>query len=449
MFSSARVLLCLAICLAALPAWKARAAREALTGPPRPVFAPADTLEAPAEPRGALSLDQAVRLALNHSPELAAVGWEVRAGDSRAVQAGLWPNPEAGFEAENFGGKGEFHRFDQAENTASLSQTLPLGGRLSRSRQVAALARDAAAWEYEKTRLAVIGGTTRAFVDLLAAQEMLALQEELSATAQKNYDTVRERVLAGRVSPVEETRAGVALAGSRIELNRARLALETARRSLAALWGSAAPRFERAEGDMEQISPPPELARLDSLIEKSPEVMVSRAELAGRHAAVRMEDAVSIPDLTLSAGWRDLREVDRQVFVAQVGVPLPLFDRNQGARREARFLLSAAEERSRAAEVRVRTALAGAVGGLETSYAEVLAVRDSLLPGAKSVFEAVAEGYRAGKFGYLDLLEARRTYAEARAGYIRALAEYRKNVSEVEEITGEPLWAGETGRNRQ
>ncbi len=167
-------------------------------------------------PTGVLTLPQAQALALLQHPRLAAFGWEVRAGEARTLQASLPPNPELGIEVENFAGSGELRGFRSAEITIHLSQLIELAGKRQKRTRVAALERDLVAWDYEATRIDVLTQVTQAFVEVLSAQERLRLHLELVRLAEQVLRTAAERVRAGKVSPVEETRAQVALSTSRI-----------------------------------------------------------------------------------------------------------------------------------------------------------------------------------------------------------------------------------------
>ena len=79
------------------------------------------------EPSGVISLRQALSLALMHNPELAAFSLEVRAGDAKALQASLFPNPELEAEVEDFGGTRERSKFDGAETQPSGKVSLSIG----------------------------------------------------------------------------------------------------------------------------------------------------------------------------------------------------------------------------------------------------------------------------------------------------------------------------------
>ena len=235
--------------------------------PPQPTAV--SPVEHPGEPTGVLTLRQALALALLRNPELASAAWEVRAGEARTLQAGLLPNPEFEVEVENFAGSGEFRGFDAAETTIALSQVIELGGKRLRRVRVAALERDVAAWDYEAKRVDVFTATTKAFVEVLSAQAKLALNEELVRLADQVLRTVAARVQAGQVTPIEETRARVALSTSRIALERAGRELQAARERLAAVWGSTRPLFERVEGALERIVAVPSAEQLARRISKT------------------------------------------------------------------------------------------------------------------------------------------------------------------------------------
>jgi cobalt-zinc-cadmium efflux system outer membrane protein len=99
---------------------------------------------------------------------------------------------------------------------------------------------------------------------------------------------------------------------------------------------------------------------------------------------------------------------------------------------------------TQAAEVQVRAALGEAYAALSAAFAEATALKNDVIPGSVSAFEAAGEGYRQGRFGILDVLDAQRTLFEARGQYVEALAAYHKSVAQVERLIGEPLSAVKT-----
>jgi outer membrane protein, heavy metal efflux system len=409
------------------------------TPPVQPPRVATPSAEAIPVPTGMLTLLQAQTLAMQHNPQLASFGWEVRAGEARTRQAGLPPNPELEIEVEDFAGSGELQGFQSTEITIHLSQLIELAGKRRKRARLAAFERDLAAWDYEATRLDVLTEVTQAFVEVLSAQERVALQAELVRLGEQVFSTVAERVKAGKVSPVEETRARVELSTSRIALERAQRDLEAARKRLVATWGGSTPAFENAKGTLDTIATIPPAEQLFERLVQNPELARWVTEIAQRQAAVELEGAKRIPDPTLGGGARHARETGDNALVMSVSLPLPVFDRNQGGFLEARYQLAKAGEARRAAEVQGRAALAEAYAALSSALAEATVLKNEALPGAQQAFEAAREGYRQGKFGFLDVLDAQRTLFEARGQYIETLAAYHQAVAEIERLIGERL----------
>ncbi|MHB1012105.1 MAG: TolC family protein [Desulfobacteria bacterium] len=393
----------------------------------------------PPEPKGDIALRDALSLALQYNPELAAFSIEIRVAEARTLQAGLRPNPEVNITAEHFAGTGTLRSYDSAETTIQISQLIELGGKRPKRARVASLNSELAGWDYEAKRADVLSETSKSFVDVLAAQERLVLTQELLRLAEQTFDIVSARVKAGKVSPLEETKAGVALSNSRIEHGRAQRSLEAARKKLVAAWGSGVPAFERAVGPLDQVSPIPPADRLTQEIRGNPDIARWTTEKEQRRTAAALQDAIRIPDLTLAAGVRDYRVSGDSAFVAGASIPLPLFNRNQGGILESRRRLAKAERESAAAETRVRAALAETYQALSTAVSEIDALKTTVIPGAQSAFEAASEGYRQGKFGYLEVLDAQRTLFESRGRYVEALGAYHKAVADAERLIGGEL----------
>ena len=103
------------------------------------------------------------------------------------------------------------------------------------------------------------------------------------------------------------------------------------------------------------------------------------------------------------------------------------------------MLVQQASEQQRAADLRVQTSLITAYQELTTARSAVDRLTSEVLPGAQRAFSGIEEGYRAGKFSYLEVLDAQRTFVGASEQQLRALAELHKAAADVERLTGAPL----------
>jgi cobalt-zinc-cadmium efflux system outer membrane protein len=411
---------------------------EAVRVPPEPPPDGAPATEF-VDPTGELTLRNAWALALAQGPQLAVYAWEIRAEEAAVVQAGLAPNPELEIEVENFGGTGPFSGFDNSSTTFAIGQEILLGGKLPKRVALARLGRDLAGWDYEVARVDALTRVAGDFLATLAAQDRLTLARETEELAQRIFSTISDRVEAGKVSPVERTKARVELAQARLDRQRAERELEAARYRLAANWGSASPRFARAAGDLTDVRTPPPSAQLAARIEHNPDLARWVTEMAARRAAIDLARAEGVPDSTLFAGPKLIEGADETAFVAGMSVPIPIFDRNQGGILDARIRRAQAERKRETVEIRVRTDLAAAYLSLDAAYAEVQTVRDEIEPSARSAFEAAEEAFRLGKLDAMGLLDAQRTLFGVREQYVGVLTAYHQATIDVERLIGAPL----------
>jgi len=393
----------------------------------------------PKEPEGPLTLRHAIGLALLGNPALAASSWDTRIAEARTLQARLRPNPEVEAGLEDFAGMGALSGFGAAEATLSLGLLVELGGKRAKRVRLVQLAEGLAAWDYEARRLDALTDTAKAFVEVLAVQERASLGKELLAIAEEELRDVAERVRTGKVAPLEADKARVARAASQIALEKAQRELAGARKRLAALWGSTTPSFERAEGRLDTLAPLPPAERLEALAAQNPDVARWAAETEQREAALALEKAKRLPDLSLSGGIKHAQETLDQALTLGLGSPLPLFDRNQGGVLEAEHSLAKAQAEQRAAALRAHAALATAYQELASAHAEATILNGQTLPAARAAFEAARTGYQQGKLAYLDVLDAQRTLFEARGDAIAALAAYHTATADVERLIGQSL----------
>src|SRR5262245_9274044 len=296
-------------------------------------------------PAGVITLRDALDAALRGNPELAAVAEEVRAGDARREQAGLAPNPTLAAAAENLGTSADDEGAEPPQATLRLAQLFELGNKRGKRQRLAALERDGIQWEYEARRATLLADTAKLFVSVLALQERRALAGDVVGLATAALNGVETQVRAGAVSPVEATRARVALGEAQLAVTDRERELAAARVALAAAWGTPRPSFERVAGDLADIAPPSDAIAAE--VGTNPDVARWATELSAREAALSLEQARAVPDVTVAVGPRYFIDADQVAAVVEVGVPLPLFDRNQGAIAAASADVAAAGERQR------------------------------------------------------------------------------------------------------
>ncbi len=382
------------------------------------------------EPAAPLSLPQALQLALESNPTLAAARREVDATEALILQGSLRPNPEFVFEADDAGRVG---RTGSAKIDVPVETANKRGARIDAAERT----RDVAVIELVSRELRLRTTVSAAFFEVLAAQELLAVAQDGVNLARRATDIATKRVTAGKVSPVEETKARVAEAGARVALTQAESALRNARRRLSSLWGNPMPVFTAADGAVDRLPELPATETLEERLRVSPLIQRAERELERRKSLVGVEQSRTVPDFALSVGMKRREDgVSRDQLLVGVSVPLPISNRNQGNLLEALRREDKAREELLATRISLATDAYQALERVSARRQEAELLRSDVLPGAKSAYDAATIGFENGKFSFLEVLDAQRTLFAAKAQYLNALSAYHAALAELEGLLG-------------
>lgn len=386
---------------------------------------------ATAEP-ASLTLDTAIRLSLEANPAIAVTAREREAIEGAQIQAALRPNPSVSASMQDT-------RSATRETTLQLNQPFELGNKRQARIEAADVRYEAATADIEAKRAEIRAAVVAAFYEVLAAQERAALAKSSLELAQRARDAAAKRVLAGKVSPVEETKSRIAESTVRIEQSQAEAALLSARKRLGALWGNPNPSFAEVSGQLESLPELMDIGALSKSMSEAPLIKRARLEVEQRNAFANLEKAKRIPDLTVSMGAKRNEELGLNQAILGVSMPIPVFDRNQGNLREALSRTEKAKDELLALEIQQSTTLATAYDRYSAARAEVLSIREDILPGAQSAYDAAVKGFEYGKFGFLDVLDAQRTFFQARSQYLSALLRGHQAAAEIQRLVGDAV----------
>lgn len=377
-----------------------------------------------------LTLDEALAAAGATSPAVEAAAAGVRATDAQRQVAGLRPNPSAFAEAENVAGTGIYKGLRSSETTVGVQLPLELGGKRSARIRVAeaqgARARLDAAVARADLRLRV----TQAYAQAVAGQRRLAVARDQVRVAAEGLRVARVRVRAGRASPLEESRAGVALANAEGAAERAERSASVAAANLSRLIGRPVAALDLAWFDRVGGIGPALPAQADSLLAAA----AAQADVATATAQVALARSQRIPDLTVSAAARRLEQTNDTAAVFGVSIPIPLFNNGQAGVDVATAERARADALRRAAVLNTQAEIATAQGEVANAATTARTATGPALAGAQEAARIARIGYREGKFGQLDLLDAERTLLETRTAAIDALAAYHDAQARLERL---------------
>src|SRR5258708_2053208 len=255
-----------------------------------------------------ISVAHALQRALAAHPRLTAAERDIGIATGLKVQAGALPNPDLSFKLDNALGSGPYKGLRSAETNLQLSQLVELGGKRE-ARVAAGEARiGTAVWQRRATRLEVLSETAIAFITIVSAQRRLGIFDEQISGLDQLIPLLQKRVQDGASSPAETLRAQVAADLFRVDRERAKTQLATARRDLAILMGDSSPRFGEAVGRLANIGQPPSFQSVVQAIEANPQLMRWTAVTAQRNAELILPPLNPSPPLRVPPGWRHFHE---------------------------------------------------------------------------------------------------------------------------------------------
>ncbi|MDP1630256.1 MAG: TolC family protein [Caulobacter sp.] len=346
-----------------------------------------------------VTLAQALDRAQAGSPLITAAEADVWAAEGRARQAGLLPNPEIDLSTENVGGTGSLTGVQAAETTLSVGQRFELGGKRSARLNAAQAEVAAARLRLRIARADLAKEVREAFAHTIAARRRVDQARKQFVRAESLQKIAVTLVEAGREPPLRALRARTVTLEAVGRVRAAEADYAAAQRALAALWGGSENAPDPVAG--EEAVPAPSVDPTAVL-----DVRLAEAELATAIAAERRERTLSRPDVTVSVGGRRLAASGETAMVVGLSMPLGLFDRNQGNIAAANADRTGADARRNAAMAAALRRTRDALAGLQTADARLEFLEKRAEPEVLEAVRIAREGFAAGRFTLLDVLDA-------------------------------------------
>jgi cobalt-zinc-cadmium efflux system outer membrane protein len=309
-----------------------------------------------------------------------------------------------------------------------VEQTIVLGGKLGLSRRAAEQEVRLAEIERDEQRLRVTNAVRLAFYQVLAGQERLQTEKAFAQLAADALETAYQFQRVGQFDPSEALRAEVEVEAAQLGVLEHENELRRRWAQLAAVVGDPALPLTLLRGRLDEDLPRLDGEQVLQAFLSSPAVRIAQASQARAQAVVAREQRVPVPDLRLRAGTHYNRELRDPVLgptgldsFAEIGVQLPIFNRNQGSVESARADLERSQQEVRRVQLRLGAAAAAVLQQYQTTRATVDRYRDRMLPRARQAYETMAQRWGRMAASYPQVLGSQRTLFTLQRNYISAL----------------------------
>lgn len=375
-----------------------------------------------------MTLESLESMALSANPSIQRAAALANAARGRALQAGLNPNPDVGFDFQQLGSSGLAEQYGVA-----VSQEIVRPQKLYLDRNIALHEANRLTQELAAERQRVLTDVRTVYVRALRAQRQMELTQQLVEIGEKGVQIASELLRAKEVSRADVLQAELEVESASILHQNALNAQLAVWRELAALLGQQPMAPRPIAGDIEQV--PDGLIFEESLLQiqsQSPEVAAALAKIDRARCNLQRQLIETKPNVTVGGlvNWRDNGIGGGSDGALVISVPIPVWNQNQGAISEARYQLAAAQRELQQVELHLSQRLAPVFESYSNAAQQVDRFRNRILPKAVETLELTRQSYELGEISFINLLTVQRTYANNQLAYLDAMESLR--LAEIE-----------------
>jgi outer membrane protein, heavy metal efflux system len=374
-------------------------------------------------PGPGIRLEDLERMAVANNPTVAQAQASLRVAGGIAKQAGIYPNPTVGYYGDEI--RGGYN--NGGKQGGFVSQTIVLGGKLGAARRVAELEASEVQTGGEIQRLRILNDVRASFYRVLAAQRLVEVRQNLGKLAADAAQTSHQLGNIGQADRPDILQAEVEQHQASVSVKMAQQNLQTCWRMLAALMGKPDLAVTRLEGDLEAVPDLNYEEWVATALRESPEVKLAQQAAERAEAALAQAKKAPIPDLQvtgiLAQNYEplDMRKTTGLQGGAQIGIELPIFNRNQGNIAAAKGQVENARQEANRVKLQLQRDLASMFQNYDSARATVEEYKKEMLPRAEQAYKLYQANYQAMAGAYQPVLISQRTLFQLQADYVQAL----------------------------
>lgn len=377
-----------------------------------------------------ITLAELERKALQNNPTIGQAKADVDIAAGFAKQAGLYPNPVLSAVGEEVSG-GPVIR--GGEFGGGFQQRIVTAGKLGLSRKSAELGRAITEESAKAQRQRVLNAVRTLYYQALSDQYRIRVRTALVQLAADAVRVSGELANVGQADQPDLLAADVEAQRIQLDLADAVNRRERTWRQLAAVVNDPSLAAVGLDDDLEMV-PRVEIEQaLEAIYANSPELRAASIDSDRAQTELNRARKDVIPDLLVSGGVRYNREllettnggvlrrpVGPEGFF-DIGVQIPIFNRNQGNVGAAKAAVERAKLEVDRTKLALRARLAEAYREYRTSLTRADRYKQEVLPKAQRAYELYLGNFRQMAGAYPQALIAQRNLFQLQDAYVDAL----------------------------
>jgi outer membrane protein, heavy metal efflux system len=409
--------------------------------PAAPVSSP---LPAPAAPQGAsarITLEEAIRLAVQHNHALQAARTTILQNEALETTANLRPNPVLSWDAQ-FLPIFEPSKFtadyidNQAQFDLGIGYTFERGRKRQHRLQAAKDQTTVSRSQVADNERQLVFNVSQQFIDVVLAQSTIDFAKQDLDSFQKTVDISEARYKAGDMSEGDFLKIQLQLLQFQTDLSAAVLAKVQAIAALRQLIGfESVPDMFDVDGKLDYIPIHAGLEDLRALAMRTrPDLVAAQQGVIAARSQELLAEANGKRDLGTSFNYSHVGATNTGAFF--FNIQLPIFDRNQGEIARTRVAITQSQQLASEAAEQVMSDVVDAYESLRTNDQIIQLYRGGYVDAAQKSRDISEYAYKKGAASLLDFLDAERTYRANQLAYRQALASYMTALEQMRQAVG-------------
>ncbi len=388
-----------------------------------------------------LLLPELVQEALARNPELAATRKQWEAATSRIAQVRSLDDPILSLQLWNVP---QPFKATQADNTIfGLSQSFPFPGKLGLKGEVASRSADMTEQSVRAKERELVARLKQAYYDLFLTQKAVQIHHEQVELLRQFVEITHSKFRAGKGSQADVLKAQVELS----VLFQHLPVLEQRRKTTEAMLNTLLDRETSAPlGIAQEPSQLPIEAPLDDLhgfaLNDRPELKAAELDVQRSEQSRALAQRQYYPDFNVAfQRFQNFQANDGFGAYVAMSIPFAFWTKPKydAGVQEAAAAVAVAQAQQHTLENLTRFQVNDLLAKLRATDQVATLYRTTILPQAEQSLEAARVGYRAGKGGFLDLIDTQRAWRGFQLEYFKALVDRQHRLAELEQVVGVTL----------
>lgn len=379
---------------------------------------------------GTLTLKEAEQRFLERNLSLIAERYNIDMAQAQVLQAKLFENPVISLEQNVYNRlNGKYFDFGkEGEAVVEIEQVIHLAGQRNKQVRLEKINKEIAEYQFEEVMRTLRQELNEKFVEVYFLSKSIAIYEKEVNSLQVLLGGMKIQQEKGNISLMEISRLESMLFSLKKEKNERESDLLTTRGELNLLLNLPEDTQVQLsldeevlqQLDLSQLS----FADLKAIINERPDQKIARSTVNASRANLKLQKSMAFPEFSVKGNYDRVGNFINDYFAIGVSLSVPIFNRNQGNIKAARFSIQQAGVQQEYAANRADMELFTAYTSLEKATQLYQSTNTDLERNFEKLITGVNENFTRKNISLLEFIDYYDSYKET----CIQLYEIKKNV---------------------